>query len=147
MEQYGTKAIILSPDKILLFHRGDEPGLRGAGQWHIVGGGSEDGETPEMTVRREVAEEVTYVPKEFNYWGKTIGSDGKDNYVFVVFVDKNEEEFFIHGQGEGQGISFFTIDEALKLDLTPKTRGFLEDPEVLDMINKRIIPKRLIYGQ
>ena len=146
MKEYGTKAIILSPDKILLFHRDNKPGLRGANQWHIVGGGSEDGETPELTVRREVAEEVTYVPKIFNYWGITIDSEGRDNYVFVVLVDKSEEDLFIHGPGEGQGIGFFTIDQALQLDLTPKTRQFLEKPETRIMIETRVLPKTLLYG-
>lgn len=147
MNKYGTKAIILSPDKILLFHRGNEIGLMGADQWHIVGGGSEEGETPEETVRREVAEEVTYVPNIFNYWGKVIGSKGEDVFVFVVFVDKSEENLFIHGAGEGQGIGFFSIDEALKLNLTPKTREFLEKEETVKMLKDRVIPTKVLYGK
>ena len=47
--------------------------------------------------------------------------------MYVTFVDKKDEEKFIVGPGEGQGIGWFTIEEALQLNLTPGTRITLTD--------------------
>ena len=56
----GSKIIILSPDKILLFHRDNIPTISSPDCWQLVGGGIEEGETPEQGLIREVQEEVSY---------------------------------------------------------------------------------------
>jgi len=121
----GAKILILSPDKILLFHRDNIPTIRSPDCWQLVGGGIEEGETPERGLIREVKEEVSYSLKEFKLITKTIGSQGEDVWVYVTFVDKDEEPKFILGPGEGQEIGWFTIDEALTLKLTPGMKDLL----------------------
>jgi 8-oxo-dGTP pyrophosphatase MutT (NUDIX family) len=121
----GAKIIILSPDKILLFHRDNIPTIRSPDCWQLVGGGIEEGETPEQGLIREVKEEVSYDLKDFKFLFKKVGSLGEFVFVYVTFVEKDEENKFTLGSGEGQGIGWFTIDEALAIKLSPGTRAFL----------------------
>ena len=121
----GAKIIILSPDKILLFHRDNILTIRSPDCWQLVGGGIEEGETPEQGLIREVKEEVIYDLKEFKLITRTKGSQGEDVWVYVAFFDKDEEPKFTLGPGEGQGIGWFTIDEALAIKLTPGTKILL----------------------
>lgn len=138
----GAKIIILSPDKILLFHRDNIPTIRSPDCWQLVGGGIEKGETPEQGLIREVQEEVSYDLKEFKLLTKTKGSQGEDVWVYVAFVDKNEECKFILGPDEGQGIGWFTIDEALAIILTPGTQILLSKYRDLieEMMKTKSIP-------
>ena len=122
----GAKAIVLSSDKILLFHRDNIPTIPYPDCWQIVGGGIEENETPEEAAKRELLEEASFVPSNCSYLGKTVGSRGEDVYGFVFFIEKNEEKRFAIGPGEGQEVGFFRLDEALELELTQKTRLFLE---------------------
>ena len=124
----GAKAIVVSSSKILLFHRDNNPGIRYPDHWHIIGGAIEDGETPEQAVLRELNEEATYVPNKYLFLKQDIGSQGEKVYMFLFPIDDSEEKLFKHGQvvKEGQGIGFFTIKEALKLKLTPRTRELLD---------------------
>ncbi len=138
----GAKIIILSPDKILLFHRDNISTIRSPDCWQLVGGGIEEGETPEQGLIREVKEEVGYDLKEFKLITKTKGSQGEDVWVYVAFVDKNEECKFILGPDEGQGIGWFTIDEALAIKLTPGTRILLSKYRDLieEMMKTKSVP-------
>jgi len=137
----GAKIIILSPDKILLFHRDNIPTISSPDCWCMVGGGIEDGETPEEGLIREVKEEVSYDLKEFELILKTKGLQGEDLWLYVAFVDKDEEQKFIHGSGEGQGIGWFTIDEALALKLSSGTRIRLT--QYRELLEEMIKTKRL----
>lgn len=130
----GAKVIIFSPDKILLFHRDNIPTISSPDCWQLVGGGIEEGETPEEGLIREVKEEVSYDLKEFKLISKTIGTTGGNVWVYTTSVDKEEETKFILGPGEGQEIGWFSIDEALAKKLSPGTRITLSDYR--DLIEK-----------
>jgi mutator protein MutT len=123
----GAKIIIVSPDKILLFHRDNIPTIRSPDCWQLVGGGIEEGETPEQALIREVKEEVSIDLKEYKLIDKIKGTTGANVWVYVTFVDKKDEEKFKLGPDDGQEIGWFTIDEALALNLTPGTRITLSD--------------------
>src|SRR3989344_2802684 len=106
----GATIIILSPDKILLFHRDNIPTIRSPDCWQLVGGGIEEGETPEQGLIREVKEEVCFDLKNFKLITQTKGVLGEDVWVYVAFVEKPDENKFKHGPGEGQEIGWFTVD-------------------------------------
>lgn len=138
----GAKIIILNPDKILLFHRDNIPTIRFPDCWQLVGGGIEEGETPEQGLIREVKEEVSYDLKDFRLITKTKGSQGENVWMYVAFVDKDEESRFFLGPGEGQEIGWFTIDEAIKLKLTPGTIMLLTEYRKLieEMMRTKSVP-------
>lgn len=123
----GAKVIIFSPDKILLFHRDNIPTISSPDCWCLVGGGIEKEETPEQGLLREVKEETSYDLKEYKLIIKREGSMGENVFVYVAFVEKEEENKFTLGPGEGQEIGWFTIEEAMNLELTPGTRIVLTE--------------------
>jgi len=138
----GANIIILSPDKILLFHRDDIPTIPSPDCWQLVGGGIEAGETPQQGLIREVKEEVSYDLKEYKLITEAKGSRGNKVWMYVTFVEKNEESKFVLGPGEGQEIGWFTIDEALATKLTPGTRILLSEYRDLveEMMKTKSIP-------
>lgn len=149
----GAKIIILSPDKLLLFHRDNIPTIPSPDCWQLIGGGIEKGETPEQGLIREVKEEVSYDLKDFSFIAKTKGSSSEDVWNYVVLVDKNEEGKFSLGGGEGQGIGWFTLDEISTIKLTPGTNKLLtryrdmieavmKTKSVLSVEKLRLIPEK-----
>ncbi len=139
----GAKIIILNPDKILLFHRDNIPTIRSPDCWQLVGGGIEEGETPEQGLIREVKEEVSYDLKDFRLITKTKGSQGENVWMYVAFVDKNDESKFVLGPDEGQEIGWFTVDKAIKLKLTPGTKILLTEYRDLveKMMRTKLVPR------
>lgn len=137
----GASAVIISNNKVLLFQRDNIPGIPFPDCWQLPGGGIEEGETPLEGLQRELAEEVTYVPKKIIYLGYFDNILGK-NHIFISIVSSEEEEKFKHNPDEGQRIGFFTIEEALNLKLTPGLRWVIENKsrEINQLVNEHIIP-------
>lgn len=102
-----------------MFHRDNIPTIPSPDCWHLPGGGIEPGETPEQGARRELSEEVTYVPEKLTFFSSFLNSDGHTTYIFVAIVDKKEELLFKKGPDEGQEIRFCTLEEIDNLKLTP----------------------------
>ena len=111
-------AIICWGDKILLFLRDDIPTIPYPNHWHLPGGGKEKNETPIVTMKRELAEKVSHVPKRLELLGNFTKANEHNTHVYTAFVDNREAKLFKHGKGEGQEIRFFTIEEMTKLKLT-----------------------------
>jgi len=109
--------ILTRGNKILLQHRdGNAPST--PNQWGVFGGGLEQGETPEETVKRECFEELRYRMQSpqllftYNYTKKKYGFENK-SYVFVEEYDPSQKLELM----EGDGMKWFTFEEAHKSDL------------------------------
>ena len=61
-------AILYRDDKFLCQLRDDVPYIRYPGRWALFGGHMEPGETPEVAVVRELAEEISYVPASVSFF-------------------------------------------------------------------------------
>lgn len=138
----GAKIIIMSPDKILLFHRDNIPTIKAPDSWCLVGGGIEEGETPEEALLREVKEETSFNLQKYKLFTKFTGSMGEDVWLYLAFVKKNEESKFILGPGEGQAIAWFTLDEAQSLKLSPGIKILLSKYQDLlaKIMKTKIVP-------
>jgi 8-oxo-dGTP diphosphatase len=141
MKQDGASAVIISGNKILLFHRDDIETIPFPDCWQLPGGGIEDGETPLQGLQRELFEEVTYIPKKLQPVGYFDNMLGK-SYIYIAYVSADEEKQFVHKKDEGQEIGFFTIEESLKINLTPPLRWFVENKraEIKQIIEEHKIP-------
>lgn len=139
-------AMICWKDKILLFHRDDIPTIPAPDHWQLPGGGAEENETPLETLKRELQEEVSYVPKDIRFITKFKQAHGII-HLYICFVDNNEAKLFKHGVGEGQEIGFFTIDEALKLKLNPTLKFRFEkyDAEIREAMKTKSVPKNVSF--
>jgi 8-oxo-dGTP diphosphatase len=124
-QKNGAAVLIMSTDKILLFHRDNIPTIPSPDCWQLVGGGIEENETPEQALVREVNEEVSFDLNNFEFIAKIKGQFGENVWFYVAFVNKDQERLFKHGKGEGQEIGWFTIDEALKLKKTKRVTFLL----------------------
>lgn len=122
----GASAIICWDKKILLFLRDNKPTIPYPNYWQLPGGGIEKGETPDEAVRRELEEEVSYVPKKLNYLGQVKRPDNKLSYFYYSFVDETEAGKFKIGQTEGQAIAFFSLDEISRIKVTPNANQYLK---------------------
>lgn len=123
--QDGAHAIIVWKNKILLFHRDNDPTISSPDCWQLPGGGIEKGETPLKALKRELLEEVSYAPVNLEFLAKVSRKNRENSFVYFSFVDDKQAKFFRLGQDEGQEIEFFTVDEALRLRLTPGIKHYL----------------------
>lgn len=109
--------------KVLLQHR-SKNAKRLPNYWGAFGGGIEEGETPEEGLRRELLEEIEYVVKNpvLLSVDKWIQEDTEmTGYDFVEKYDESQPIV----QHEGQGYGWFTITEALQLQMVDQRRNAL----------------------
>ena len=120
----NVKIILINPDgKILLLHRENKPGIEVPNKWSFVGGALDKGETPEEGIIRETKEEI-----DFDVSGITLFKIYDDpeikRYVFVSTIEKQITELHLT---EGDDFGFFTVEEALTMDISKNTRRYIVD--------------------
>lgn len=114
----GAKAIVAYKGKILLVLRDNIPTIAHPNTWNTPGGGIDDGETPEEAMVRELEEEIHLTPSSVINLGTTGYTDG--SLVHRFYIPVTDEEFpSIRLGNEGQKIGWFTLEELLKLNVSP----------------------------
>jgi len=124
-----TVVIVFNDDKhILMQYRGSDAPTS-ANQWSLPGGGIEQGETPEDAACRELLEETgLHIEKPLeSLWHGTLPSiscPGTYNewYAFTAHTHAGQEDVVV---GEGEAMTFFLLQEAMKLDIPESTRYLL----------------------
>lgn len=97
-----------------LFHlRDNNPNISHPNKWSFIGGGIEEGESFEETIRRECGEEIGIVPTDLRYLGCT-----NLTACFYAYLSDKESESLV--LGEGQEIRFFSPDEMHGLNMAPR---------------------------
>ena len=99
--------------------------------WNIPGGGIEFGETPENALIRETWEELGVELKNIIQIPK-IFSEVRDHWqgLFIVFVSElSDSNAKIILNSEASEFGWFTLNEAKKLKLMPKTIEMLEEAD------------------
>ena len=121
MAHKGSVAIIVHNDKILFLLRDNNPTTVNRNLWQLPGGQTEKGETPLETLRRELTEEISMIPKKLTFLGKTTSSI----WMYAAFLGDEEVEHIALGN-EGQELKFFTLREITNLPITPALRSHVD---------------------
>ena len=124
MKNVTVKVILVNPKgEIFLLHRDDTPNIEVPNKWSFVGGALEEGETPEEGILRETKEEIDFDVKDISLF-KEYDDHEIRRYVFVGTIDKEISELTLT---EGDNMNFFTIEEALKMDISKNTKRYIEE--------------------
>ena len=116
-----------SKKEILLQHR-DDTAKALPGYWAFFGRGIKKGETPEQALRRESFEELCIKVKNPKIVAEQEFS-GKHRYgkKYVFMEEINDSEIKRLVQKEGQGMGWYSIDDAKKLKICGHDLKVLED--------------------
>lgn len=120
----NVKIILINSRKeIFLLHREDKPNIDVPNKWSFVGGALEEGESPEEGIIRETKEEIGYDVKDISLF-KEYDDPGIKRYIFVGTIDKEISELTLT---EGDDMNFFTVEGALKMNISENTKRYIED--------------------
>jgi len=120
----NVKIILINPRKeIFLLHREDKPDIDVPNKWSFVGGALKEGESPQQGIIRETKEEIGFDVKDISLFKEYDNAEIK-RYIFVGTIDKEISELILT---EGDNMNFFTIEKALKMDISQNTRRYIKD--------------------
>ncbi len=107
------------------------------GTWCVFGGGVENGESLEHTIRRELLEETKFTS---SIRLCPLGADRSPHFEYQTYLGIVTKEFVPVLNSEHTEYTWDTLEMILNLNLHPKFRSFLERPEniirIKDMSNR-----------
>jgi ADP-ribose pyrophosphatase YjhB (NUDIX family) len=136
VQRFGAYAAATDPDGRILLTR-IAPGYPGAGRWHLAGGGTDHGETPEQALARELFEETGQrgrltglIGVSHRYDPGALGPEGVPvdwhviRALFRVSVDLPTEPVVTEDAGGSTAAAaWFTSKEVDTLELTELARA------------------------
>jgi ADP-ribose pyrophosphatase YjhB (NUDIX family) len=139
VQRFGAYAVATDPDGRLLLSR-IATGYPGAGLWHLPGGGTDHGETPEEALARELYEETSQHGRVTGLLGVShrydpgaVGPEGVPidwhviRILFRVEVDRPTGAVVTEEAGGSTAeAAWFTTAEAERLDMTELGRAALD---------------------
>ncbi len=136
----GSNAVITYNKKILLLLRDDKPDISEPNKWSIIGGGVEEGEDFDQTLKREIYEETNLKPKNITSMGE-ISFGGSLHALYLVKLNEEELRELKLGD-EGQKLEFFSYRQLKELSTTSIITSFVKmfGEEVRRMIEEGVIP-------
>jgi len=113
--KFGAGIILInSNNEVLLLLRDNKPEIPFPNQWDIPGGEIEQGETPDLTIRREMNEEMGLDNLSDIKLFKIYRTDNLTDFIFWKKLDLNVDEIILN---EGQRIKYFSRDKIRELKL------------------------------
>ncbi len=122
IKQNSIAVIVNNDNNILLLKRSEDGGW-GSGQYALVGGGIENGETPEQACKREIFEETGLNLTGFNE-RYNITKDGNSENIFAVRFKGDDDNIKLNHEHTSYG--WFDINEITYLDTVPHLMEYLK---------------------
>lgn len=140
VQRFGAYAAATDPDRRVLLTLISE-GYPGAGLWHVPGGGTDHGETPQQALHRELHEETSQAGRVTGLLGVShrhdpgaLGPEGQPidwhtiRVLFRVEVDAPTDAVVTEEAGGSTSqAAWFLRDEIDKLELTELARAAIEE--------------------
>ncbi|MEJ5262939.1 MAG: NUDIX domain-containing protein [Ignavibacterium sp.] len=125
LTMFGAGIIFInSNNQILLLLRDDIPDIPFPNQWDIPGGKIEEGETPEVTIRREMKEELGLNDLNEIKLFKIYKSEDITDFIFWKRIDLKTDEIILN---EGQKIQYFSLEEIRQMKLAFNYNQVIEE--------------------
>ncbi|GAA3992720.1 hypothetical protein GCM10022247_09860 [Allokutzneria multivorans] len=114
-------------DRVLLNLRDDKPEILYPNHWAILGGAAEPGESPVVTARRELGEEIGSAVEEFGEFEHfcSVIDRGGHRHLVSVFITRTTMPSTEFTLTEGQELRFFAFEELDSITITPFVRQVL----------------------
>ncbi|WP_143261493.1 NUDIX domain-containing protein [Allokutzneria sp. NRRL B-24872] len=115
--------------RVLLNLRDDKPEILYPNHWAILGGAAEPGESPVVTARRELAEEIGSAVEQFGEFEHfcSVIDRGGHRHLVSVFTTSTTLPSTAFTLAEGQELRFFSFDELDGIQITPFVRQVLSE--------------------
>lgn len=131
----GTAALLINGKGEYLLHlRDDIPGICDPGTWSVMGGNRKPGESPEVTIRRELLEEAGLVIPGLARFtvARSTGPDGKAKGYIQVFRGRWDGDAAALPLTEGVMLHWFPPQMMPRLRMCPWTEEVIRlDQEAL----------------
>jgi 8-oxo-dGTP pyrophosphatase MutT (NUDIX family) len=108
----SAHAVLLLDGQYILQLRDNKPDIAAPGQWTLFGGMIADAETPLKSIQREIFEELSLQPKEFQYlWFIDHISEFHQQWIRSWFFSADVKDVWPqHKLMEGQGVGIFPYE-------------------------------------
>ncbi len=133
MDNVAAVIFLNKDDNLLLYLRDNKPEIPFPNKWCFLGGHLEKEETPLQALEREIKEEINFVIKDPKFIGIIDDLVGNYVYLYTASINKKLSELTL---SEGQKLGYFSLDEALKLDMPDVLKIFLKN-HIKDIFNIR----------
>lgn len=123
----AAKIILINKDNQLLMQLRDNiPTISHPNSWSFIGGGIEEGESPEEALKREIKEEIPGCDiKNIAFLDKLYTPDTKfKNYCFIGEINEAIDKIKFT---EGQKLGYFSLNELKNLKMNPALKQFIYD--------------------
>ena len=113
----SAHAILLLDGQYILQLRDNKPDIAAPGQWTLFGGMIADHEKPMESIQREIFEELSIRPSEFQYlWFIDYIAEFEREWIRSWFFSANVKDVWQHYRlMEGQDVGIFPYDQTESL--------------------------------
>ena len=123
VKKNALAAIINNQNQILLLRRNPNIEMWQPGKWALVGGGVEEGETPEEAVKREIKEETGLNINKFKEKFTIQRSPDNIEYIFIAKYDGDPFEIKLNWEHINYG--WYSPDELFFLNHVPNLVDYI----------------------
>lgn len=115
----SAHAILLLDGQYILQLRDDKPDIAAPGQWSLFGGVIADAETPLKNIQREIFEELSIRPREFQYlWFIDYIAEFEKEWIRSWFFSADVKDVWPqHKLMEGQDTGTFSYEQTRTLKM------------------------------